>query len=1567
MNRMPHRIARLVFEIGLQGRERVTPVQNRISAFAVGNLHSVVVDSLSLMAGDRNLLVFFKVELDLGKISLAHLEEDLAAGISRCLREWALRTCPTYRLGAGEPGLPAETPLQDSRTSLHLVSAGGRLLPAAESRWASLRRGGLNEAIASAIQGSGDWPQLMAIIRENHDFRSRLASEVSPELLPRLLRLLVPADGPAIAELTATLICLHDAAPLTAGDRHAFRRVLWECVLTELARYQPARFTLRSFLSAILGLLAARHSVVYSVLTTRVQRGLQQSSAHTSAVLIPPTILRALDAVVSHRPHDDPDESFRSWDNPLPALTGILGETSAARTSRASGDLAHFLQWGVLPGSTFPASSNHVESAMLDGMTAGPDEICALVRRLGKTDEVRKRISAQFSENVIHRLIVALDPVNAPWMVLTLKQLRRLHAQKPVIALRNQAFAELMWELTLEYLAVRHWHALDAGSFLRFVLQGLAARQKTSYEFLLADVALRRCSGRRAGSAGKDAGPSLFNSTIVTLLEDDVLGVRGRITRAPGFVVQPAFRHLYSDLDVLTYWLRWQKLPSWSLALAPEEVAGRIGPLLSQLPPEVRNNSGNATKTTIQFGDTTVRSESSGDARAVQIEQWLLYGVWPAGVALPRTAALADWLERQDDSAWLLALQRCGPQDRVVQRFVNHLSFAFLVKIAGLMAAPESDLVRDYLRALPVAIRQIDASFSAQGQALLGRYTLVHLLGDSASWSQAGVCAEDLAQATLQALSLRCQVSYERLLLALRLQTKGKPALQDLCQKLQARLENIPINTDPVSSNWTAGAPACVPSGFLLDRFGTRRGFSTEPVLHYLRYGSLPESGSDLSLFELRRLAGSFNEEQLAAIARSSQPWLAENQKVARRIADLFPPRAFGRFGARSDEASGQNADDKAKSEIADHWRLRLDAVAQLITTGNVPWWGAALARVPSSRWIQSLLAEAPGPLLETLRVAAKSPQAVDRLLMYVPLADLAAVIEKAAPESGGTLILYIGAGAELAEDPALSGAQRARSAHLHWRETLMFLLDENQSSAVPAEAVRTIARRVSQRLGLASDHYLQCLTRAAWRRTSGESRYVALAKMLEQMQKPAQLPSDEPLDDGASESVALERAPGAAASVIAGTTPGEPPQQQSRSDDDVPEQCSLTSQRPGTKEKFDPAGDLAFPDDATGIGRLQHLLRYGALPRTGGAHDLTRFMDDLSAQLLTHPEDYRLPMQQAAGHDLQRKRIARMFSPEVLVRLWPVLLPAHHLQAVRCLDVLHAAAVSCATSDMRERLRQTCVEELLRIAGCSQPHRWDNAVYLRQATERLVQDHTLRPAGIVEELRKSLRNQPKEIQEEFGAAVDRVDRETAVIPISPSKQAGPPAAASQPAPRSQKPSPTLPTGEPFYITNAGAILLWPFLTRYFQTLGLLKKEKNDFRSDLERTRAVYLVQYLATGKLEAPEYELLLNKVLCGLKPEQPLDAVAPVTEAEAALSTQLLHGVIANWGKLRNTSIEGLRQSFLIREGRLLRRDSDNSWSLTVSTKGYDVLLDTLPWRLSMIRLPWMTPENVLHVKWR
>src|SRR5262249_50540447 len=140
-------------------------------------------------------------------------------------------------------------------------------------------------------------------------------------------------------------------------------------------------------------------------------------------------------------------------------------------------------------------------------------------------------------------------------------------------------------------------------------------------------------------------------------------------------------------------------------------------------------------------------------------------------------------------------------------------------------------------------------------------------------------------------------------------------------------------------------------------------------------------------------------------------------------------------------------------------------------------------------------------------------------------------------------------------------------------------------------------------------------------------------------------------------------------------------------------ENTTLSSADRDLHEKTKPATDPTFPDEATHIGQFEYLLRYGALSRSIPTRSLRQFMDDLTEDLTAHPETYRVPIQNALRHDLERKRIARLFSQQALTRLWPLLLPVHHQEAAFCLDVLHIAATSCSTGDSEEQLRHTCVE----------------------------------------------------------------------------------------------------------------------------------------------------------------------------------------------------------------------------------------------------------------------------------
>ena len=160
------------------------------------------------------------------------------------------------------------------------------------------------------------------------------------------------------------------------------------------------------------------------------------------------------------------------------------------------------------------------------------------------------------------------------------------------------------------------------------------------------------------------------------------------------------------------------------------------------------------------------------------------------------------------------------------------------------------------------------------------------------------------------------------------------------------------------------------------------------------------------------------------------------------------------------------------------------------------------------------------------------------------------------------------------------------------------------------------------------------------------------------------------------------------------------------------------------------------------------------------------------------------------------------------------------------------------------------------------------------------------------------------------------------------------------------------------YTNFAGLVLLHPFLPRFFEVLGITINDKI-----VASSRAVNLLHYLTTGQKHAAEYELVLAKVLCNIPLAQAVEYGVEFTEAELAQASALLEAVISHWQALKDTSVEGLRGTFLIRNGKLTQRD-DGDWLLQVESKSFDILLNSLPWGISMIQLPWM--PKMLRVEW-
>lgn len=163
-----------------------------------------------------------------------------------------------------------------------------------------------------------------------------------------------------------------------------------------------------------------------------------------------------------------------------------------------------------------------------------------------------------------------------------------------------------------------------------------------------------------------------------------------------------------------------------------------------------------------------------------------------------------------------------------------------------------------------------------------------------------------------------------------------------------------------------------------------------------------------------------------------------------------------------------------------------------------------------------------------------------------------------------------------------------------------------------------------------------------------------------------------------------------------------------------------------------------------------------------------------------------------------------------------------------------------------------------------------------------------------------------------------------------------------------------------YHITNAGLVLVAPFFDMIFKNLGYLDKE-SQFVSSEARIRAVHLSQFLVTGEGHPAECTLMLNKILCNMGVDEPLERFVDLTNQELDAGREVLDSALEHWTVLKRTSVPVFQQTFLQHEGILTK---ENSWLLRIERTSVDVLIDTVPWTISIIKHPWM--QHALMVEW-
>lgn len=166
---------------------------------------------------------------------------------------------------------------------------------------------------------------------------------------------------------------------------------------------------------------------------------------------------------------------------------------------------------------------------------------------------------------------------------------------------------------------------------------------------------------------------------------------------------------------------------------------------------------------------------------------------------------------------------------------------------------------------------------------------------------------------------------------------------------------------------------------------------------------------------------------------------------------------------------------------------------------------------------------------------------------------------------------------------------------------------------------------------------------------------------------------------------------------------------------------------------------------------------------------------------------------------------------------------------------------------------------------------------------------------------------------------------------------------------------------EAIKIFNAGLILLHPYLIYVFKDLGWLT-EKAGFRDFLCQQKAVKFLNFVAFGDSGKMEHGMYLCKILCGYPLHEPISHLPSLTRKEKAAANDLLESFIAHWEVLKNTSPKGLVKSFIQRDG--LVKKTDNGFLIQVEKNSIDILLERLPFAISIIKFPWN--EYIIRTEW-
>ena len=360
MNEQEHRIFRLAFDLSMPEDEMPGPIQDRISRLLHLELNRLLYQTFSDFVSVEEFIAIERLELDLGRIRIDELEQDLPIALLKELRTQLGRLL--QRKDYSSSGFRRKK-VASGQTLIFLEL----LVRGAYPWWVSENEKKspselLNQLIAME---EGTLPEILYRVIRQEFPRRRTVQVFSDQELKHIVRILQPEAFPFMDEWPDRLAEKQQKTPVLSVDAANFRTIHWELILQQIAEQRGSTFNQKAFTQNILEGLAKAHNTSYEKLLFQLLQASEavKQRAAPSFQLI--SILQEL-AKTAKQQNKTSDFTSNSWQGKL--LTSV--PTSQKMTAH------HLLKRLSAPKQPIP-----------DFNTIGKERWTLLIQQLWEIDE----------------------------------------------------------------------------------------------------------------------------------------------------------------------------------------------------------------------------------------------------------------------------------------------------------------------------------------------------------------------------------------------------------------------------------------------------------------------------------------------------------------------------------------------------------------------------------------------------------------------------------------------------------------------------------------------------------------------------------------------------------------------------------------------------------------------------------------------------------------------------------------------------------------------------------------------------------------------------------------------------------------------------------------------------------------------------------------------------------------------------------------------------------------------------------------------------------------------------